>query len=142
MLKNKKRILILNTILFAILFLSISFNKEVLRPFYGNVPFVRFVTGCFPNFIAAFISSLCFMNGIVIRKPKHERLLVYIASMLVFVILTVEELMPMWGASTHYDLFDIIASGIGSLLAIIIFEIIFSRRKKIHWIVSKSSKYP
>ena len=93
------------------------------------MPLVRFLTGCFPNFIAAFIISLCFMNGIVTRKPKHERLIVYLSSIIVFVILAVEEFKPMWGASTQYDLFDIIASGIGSLLAIAIFEIIASRRK-------------
>lgn len=126
----KKRVLIFNAILFAILFGSISFNKEILRPLYGHIPFMGVLTGSFPNFIAAFIISLCFMNGIVTRKLKHERLIVYIGSILVFVILAVEELMPMWGASTHYDLFDIIASGIGSLLAIIIFELIISRRKK------------
>ena len=127
--QGKKRVLVFNAILFAILFFSISFNKEILRPLYRNVPLVGVVTGCFPNFIAAFIISLCFMNGIVAKKLKDERLIVYIGSILVFVILTIEELIPMWGASTHYDLFDIIASGIGSLLATTIFEIIVSRRK-------------
>ncbi len=129
MIKGKKRILIFNSILFAILFLSITFNKETLRPLYGHTAFIGTITGCFPNFMAALIISLCFVNGIVTKKPKHERLIVYIGSILVFVILAVEELMPMWGASTHYDLFDIIASGIGSLLAITIFELIISRRK-------------
>ena len=79
------------------------------------------------------------MNGIVIRKLKHERLIAYISSILVFVILTIEELKPMWGASTHYDLFDIIASGIGSLLAITIFEIIVSRRKNLKQILSETN---
>ena len=127
--QGKKRILTFNAVLFAILFLSITFNKETLRPLYGHTAFIGTITGCFPNFMAAFIISLCFVNGIVTKKPKHERLIVYISSILVFIILAVEELMPMWGASTHYDLFDIIASGIGSLLAITIFELIISRRK-------------
>ena len=35
----------------------------------------------------------------------------------------------MWGASTHYDLFDIFASGIGSLLAVLTFELIVLWRK-------------
>jgi len=129
MIKGKKRIVLFNSILFAILFLSITFNKETSRPLYGHTAFIGTITGCFPNFMAALIISLCFVNGIVTKKPKHERLIVYIGSILVFVILAVEELMPMWGASTHYDLFDIIASGIGSLLAITIFELIISRRK-------------
>ncbi len=127
--EGKKRVLIFNAVLFAILFLSITFNKETLRPLYGNEPIIGFITGCFPNFIAAFIISLCFMNGIVAKKLKYERLIVYIGSILVFVILTIEELKPMWGASTQYDLFDIIASGIGSLSAITIFEIIVLKRK-------------
>jgi glycopeptide antibiotics resistance protein len=42
----------------------------------------------------------------------------------VFVILTVEELKPMWGASMYYDTFDIIASAVGSILAIITYELL------------------
>ena len=128
--KGKKRIIIFNSILFAILFLSISFNKEILRPIYNQTRFVGVLTGCFPNFIAALIIGLCFMNGIVTRKPKHERLIVYMSSIIIFVILAAEELMPMWGASTHYDLLDIVASGVGSLFTITIFELIVLRRKK------------
>jgi uncharacterized membrane protein YgaE (UPF0421/DUF939 family) len=30
----------------------------------------------------------------------------------------------MWGASTYFDVFDIIASGIGSGLAIVLFELL------------------
>ena len=129
-LKGKKRILVINAILFAILFLSISFNKEILRPLYRHIPFVGVLTGCFPNFIAAFIISLCLVNAVLIRKPKRDRLIVYLSSIIIFLIMAVEEIMPLWGVSKHYDLFDIIASGIGSFLAIIIFELIVSKRKK------------
>lgn len=129
MIKGKKRIFIFNAISFAILYGSVSFNKEILRPQYGHNHFVGFLTGCFPNFIAAFIISLWFVNAVVVRKPKHDRLIVYISSVVVFVILAVEEIKPMWGASTYNDLFDIIASGVGSLLAISVFEIIVSRRE-------------
>ncbi len=128
--KGKKRILVFNSILFAILFLSISFNKEILRPAYVQTRFGGVLTGCFPNFIAALIIGLCFMNGIVTRKPKHERLIAYMSSMLIFVILAVEELMPMWGASKHYDFYDIVASGVGSLFTITIFELIVFRVRK------------
>ncbi len=127
--KGKKRILVFNSILFAILFLSITFNKEVLRPLYGHIQFAGVIIGSLPNFIAALIISLCFVNGVVTRKLKHERSIVYAISFLVFIILAVEEFKPMWGASTHYDLFDIIASGIGSLMAIAIFEFLVSKRK-------------
>jgi len=43
--------------------------------------------------------------------------------------LTIEEFKPMWGASTHYDSFDIFASGLGSLLAILTFELVVLKRK-------------
>jgi hypothetical protein len=37
--------------------------------------------------------------------------------------LAIEELIPMWGASTHYDALDILASGLGSTLSIITYEL-------------------
>jgi hypothetical protein len=36
----------------------------------------------------------------------------------------IEELQPMFGVSEHYDTFDIIASGVGSFLTIITFELL------------------
>ncbi|GAG53255.1 unnamed protein product, partial [marine sediment metagenome] len=50
-------------------------------------------------------------------------------SLLVFAILTIEEFKPIWGASTHYDSFDIFASGLGSLLAVLTFELVVLKRK-------------
>jgi hypothetical protein len=87
------------------------------------------VTGSFPNFVAAYVIGLFFVNGAVTMEPKHSRLLVYLSSLLVFALLTVEEVNPMWGASTYYDVLDIIATGAGSLLAIVTFELIFLKRK-------------
>ncbi len=122
--KSKKKILIINIILFAILFGSISFNKEILRPNYGHLPFLDIFIGSLPNFIAAFIISLAFINGVLIRKPKNGDLIVYAIAFLVFLILTIEEFLPLWGASTQYDNYDIIASGLGSLLAVFIYKTI------------------
>ena len=47
-----------------------------------------------------------------------------------FFILTIEGIYPMWGASTTCDSFDILASAIGSVLAILTFEILFNWRKR------------
>jgi hypothetical protein len=94
------------------------------------------LTGSFPNFIAAYIIGLFFVNGAVTMEPRHSRLLVYLGSLLVFVLLTVEEVNPMWGASTWYDVLDIIATGAGSLLAIITYELILLKRKR----TSKNTK--
>ena len=65
----------------------------------------------------------------MIRELKYGRLIVCLSSLIIFVILTIEEFKPMWGASTHYDSFDIFASGLGSLLAILTFELVVLKRK-------------
>ncbi len=88
------------------------------------------VLGCFPNFIAAYIISLFFVNGALVMEPKHSRLLVNVGALLVFAALTVEELRPMWGASTHSDVLDIVASGVGALLAVFTYEVAVIRRRK------------
>jgi len=127
--KSKQRIIVINLLLFALLFGLVSLNKEFLRPLYSNTPIIKVLIGSFPNFIAAYIISLAFINVVVIREPKYGRLIVYLSSLLVFVILTIEEFKPIWGASTHYDSFDIFANGLGSLLAILTFELIILKRK-------------
>jgi len=128
--KNRKYLAI-NLILFAILYLSVSFNKEYIRPIYGQSPIIGILTGSFSNFMAAYIISLFPIAPIIAKniKIKKARLIIYVVSILVFIILTIEELKPMWGASTQYDLFDILASGLGSLLAILTFELISLKRK-------------
>lgn len=113
-----------NMVLFAILFGLISFNKLILRPGINHLAFVNFLTGSFPNFIAAYIISLMFANSVLIKKPQNGRIIVYVSSALVFVILAIEELKPMWGASTHFDTLDILGSGLGSLLASFTFELV------------------
>ncbi len=127
--KSKQRIIVINLLLFALLFGLVSLNKEFLRPLYSNTPVIKVLIGSFPNFIAAYIISLAFMNAVVIREPKYGRLIVYLSSFLVFAILTIEEFKPIWGASTHYDPFDIFASGLGSLLTILTFELVVLKRK-------------
>ena len=121
---DKKKAIAVNAILFAALFGLISLNKEILRPALNNSSLLKILTGCFPNFIAAFLISLASVSSVLIRKFNHGRLFVYTYSLIVFVILTIEELEPMWGASTYYDTFDIIASGVGSTLAVFTFELL------------------
>ena len=127
--KSKQRIIVINLLLFALLFGLVFLNKEFLRPLYSNTPIIKVLIGSFPNFIAAYIISLAFINVVVIREPKYGRLIVYLSSLLVFVILTIEEFKPIWGASTHYDSFDVFANGLGSLLAILTFELVVLKRK-------------
>lgn len=128
--KSKLRILGINFLLFAILFGLVSFNKEHLRPAFAHLPVLKMISGCFPNFIAAYIISLASVNAVLMRKPKHGRIYVYISSFVVFGVLTIEEISPMWGASEHYDSFDILASAIGALFAILSYELIAKMQVK------------
>jgi hypothetical protein len=127
--KKRRRLLGGNLILLALLFLLVTLNKEYLRPAFGHGAFLGPLMGCLPNFLAALLISLAAVNGILSRRPGHSRILAYAGSSLVFLILTVEELRPMWGASTQYDPFDIAASAAGSLTAILVFELVQRRRR-------------
>ena len=128
-LKNKKRVITINAFLFAALFGLISFNKDFLRPTLNNSEVLKILTGCFPNFIAAYIISTAAVTAVVIRKIKHSRLIVYTSSIVVSAILIIEELKPMWGASEIYDTHDIIASVVGSFFAVITFELLIRIEK-------------
>ena len=128
--KDKKKVIAINAILFATLFGLVSLNKEILRPGLNDSGLLKILTGCFPNFIAAYLISLASVSAVLIRKFKHGRLIVYTFSIAVFAILTVEELKPMWGASICYDVFDIIASGVGSTLAIFTYELSILIKKR------------
>ena len=129
-LKSRTRIIGLNLFIIAALFGLVSLNKETLRPMSIHSEFASTLTGCFPNFIAAYLISLAFVNAALSKQSKNSRLLAILSSTAIFIILTFEELRPLWGASTHYDPWDIAASGIGSLLAILTFELITMIRNK------------
>jgi hypothetical protein len=129
-LTKRIKYLAVNLILFAVLYLSVTFNKEYIRPVYSYSPIIGIITGSFSNFMAAYIISLfpvapLLAKNIEIRKA---RIIIYLISILVFLILSIEEIYPMWGVSTQYDLNDILASGIGSILAVLTFELIIKRR--------------
>lgn len=128
--KNRIRIVAINLILFAALFGLVSLNKEFLRPALNHSDLLKVLTGCFPNFIAAYLISLASVSAVLIRKFKRGRFIVYAFSIAVFAILVLEELEPMWGASTYFDPFDILASGVGSTLAIVTYEFLRSIETK------------
>lgn len=127
-LKSRTRTIGLNLFIIAALFGLVSLNKETLRPMSIHSEFASTITGCFPNFIAAYLISLAFVNAALSKQSKNSRLIVVLSSTVIFIILSIEELRPMWGASTHYDPWDIAASGVGSLLAILTFELITTIR--------------
>ena len=127
----KRKYISINLILFAVLYFAVSFNKEFIRPIIDDSNLLKILTGSFPNFIAAYIISL-FPIAANLGKNiniKISRYIIYIVAFIVFLILTVEEFQPFFGASTVYDLYDIIASGLGSICAIITFELLLRRTK-------------
>jgi hypothetical protein len=70
--KNRKYLAI-NLILFAILYFSVSFNKEYIRPVYGHSPVIGIITGSFSNFMAAYIVSLFSVAAILAKKNRDKK---------------------------------------------------------------------
>ena len=126
--KNRKYLAV-NLILFAILYLSVTFNKEFIRPIYGHSPIIGIITGSFSNFMAAYIISLFSVAAILAKniEIKKAKLIFYVISILVFIILTIEELKPFVSASKTYDIYDILASGLGSFIAILTYEVFIKK---------------
>lgn len=127
--KGKFKIAGINILLFALLFGLVTLNKEYFRPFLSNSTLAIIITGTFPNFIASYIISLCVVNPVLTTKPRFGRMIVYISTFAISAILTIEEFTSFVGASEHFDINDIIASVIGSFLAILTYESINYRQK-------------
>ena len=127
--KEKFKLIGLNILLFIILFGLVTINKQFFRPTFNHSNFALILTGSFPNFIAAYLISLCFVNAVLIRKPKFGRQIIYVLSLVIMSILIFEEFKSLWGASTQFDIYDIIGSAIGSLLAILTYEYLNFRQK-------------
>ena len=129
--KNRKYLAV-NLILFAILYLSVTFNKEFIRPIYGHSPIIGIITGSFSNFMVAYIISLFSVAAILAKniEIKKAKLIFYVISILVFIILTIEELKPFVSASKTYDIYDILASGLGSFVAILTYEVFIKKNIK------------
>ncbi|MDP3441645.1 MAG: hypothetical protein Q8T08_02185 [Ignavibacteria bacterium] len=123
------KIIGINMTLFLLLVLLIYINKTVFRPTFNENYFAQILTGSFPNFIAAFLISLCVVNPVLIRKPRLGRLIVYLGSLFTMLALILDELESI-GASRQYDINDIAGSVLGSLLAILTYEYLNHRQKR------------
>jgi len=121
--QRKRTYLAVNLILGAFLFLSVSFNKEHLRPACSGIPILDILTGSYSNFMAAYVVSLFAATAVLSKRLTDTRSLriVVAAAVAVFLILTVEELAPVLGASKVCDGYDIVASMLGSSLAVFTF---------------------
>lgn len=67
------------------------------------------------------------MVAVLYRKPENGRGIFYLGGIFVLSLFTMEEYVPFWGTSETFDPYDIMASGLGVVLAFLIYEII--RRK-------------
>jgi hypothetical protein len=123
------KIIGINLSLFILLFGLVYINKAVFRPTFNQTQLAQILTGSFPNFIAAFLIGLCAVNPVLIRKPPSGRLIVYLGSIGVMVLLILDELKSI-AASKQYDMYDIAASIMGSLFAVLTFEYINRQRQK------------
>lgn len=127
--RTRRKKMAINLILFAVLYFSVSFNKEYIRPILGNTSILGIITGSFSNFMSAYIISLFPFSSVLSSNfsLRKSRLVVYVVAVIVFILLTIEEIKPYAGASKVYDVYDIIASGLGSILSILTFEILVRR---------------
>jgi hypothetical protein len=115
------KILGINLTLFLLLFGLVYINKTFFRPTFNDSQLAQILTGSFPTFIAAFLISLCVMNPVLIRKPRFGRLIMYLGSFCILIVLVLDELESI-GASKQYDIYDIAGSVLGSLLAVLTYE--------------------
>ncbi len=115
-------------ILLEILYLL---NRDLLRPsFRTNQIIVVVVLGSLPNFLASFgagiaLLPLClnWLNKLTGRKVFYS-VIVFIQGLLIE-----EEISPFLFGSRVNDLNDVIASIMGALFAILIYEVLLARLK-------------
>ena len=123
------KIIGINLTLFIFLVGLIYINKTFVRPTITENHITQILTGSFPNFIAAFLISLCAVNPVLIRRPRFGRLIVYLGSLFTMLVLILDELESI-GASKQFDINDIVGSIFGSLLAILTYEYLNYRQKR------------
>jgi hypothetical protein len=128
---NKIRfsIIRINVILIALLYSLVTVNKTFLRPNLNHIPFFQWFLGCLPNFLAAYIITMAPIVATLLRAPRNGRRIVYISGVIVFLIFTIEEFKPIWGASETFDVYDIVTSGLGVILAFLTYEFILLRQR-------------
>ncbi len=94
--RKRSTCVVVNAILLAFLFLSVSFNKEYLRPAFEGNPVLSVFTGSYANFIAAYAISLfpaCPIHTKRFSRTKGMQIVLATATG-VFIILTIEGVNP------------------------------------------------
>jgi len=126
-----KRVSRIHLLINVALVLLFFINKMYLRPNYSSIAFFSPILGSLPNLIGAFLFSLLPMNKALKLNLHKGRRFIVTSSVLVLVILTYEEFSPYFTASKTFDYIDIVASGIGSSLAIVYYYILSNKIHKV-----------
>lgn len=121
--------------LYLILFIIYGINKLYIRPNFGDTFIIGEISGSLPNLIGAFLFSFLPFGKLFNIKYLTGKKRIYLSSLIVFILLTSEEFYPIFTSSKTFDYFDILASGIGAILAII-----YSEYKQIRLILSIKRK--
>ncbi len=128
--KTIMKIMAINLTLFLLLIFLIYINKAYFRHIFNETHIAQILTGSFPNFIAAYLISLCVVNPVLIRKPPFGRIIVYLGSLGTMTVLILDESKSI-GASKLYDIYDIAGSILGALFAILTYEYLNFRQKRL-----------
>ncbi|NPD43991.1 hypothetical protein [Lentimicrobium sp. S6] len=112
--------LVLTGIVVLVLFVI---NKEYLRPAFQNNEVVSIIVGSLPNFLGAYLFSLLPFERIIKSNNKNRKAYYYLYVAFIFIFLIIEEFFPFFTASKTFDVYDILASGMGCILAILSYEI-------------------
>lgn len=112
-----------NAALFGFLFLSVSLNKAYLRPtVVGGTPLAT-LSGSYSNFVAAWTIGMSPACPALTKRlaPARGAAVVVAAAIGAFAILATEELTSILGVSAVRDWWDVVASALGSSIAILTF---------------------
>ena len=135
-----------NAALFAFLFLSVSFNKEYLRPAFTGGTVLATLAGSYSNFMAAYVISLSPACPILTKRfaPTKGTTVIVATAIGVFAILTIEEVTSILSVSAVRDGHDVIASALGSFCAVLTFLLVrkIMRRKENETQAPEATKRP
>ncbi len=126
-----KRVSRIHLVINAALVFLFFINKRYLRPNYSNITFFSPILGSLPNLIGAFMFSLLPMNKALKLNLHKGRRFIVTSSVFVLAILTYEEFFPYFTASKTFDYIDILASGLGSSLAIVYYYFLSNEIHKV-----------
>ncbi|MGQ1787599.1 MULTISPECIES: hypothetical protein [unclassified Saccharicrinis] len=113
----------------ALLELLYLLNRDFLRPSYKSNEIIVVFLGSLPNFLAALGASMAIIPvGLKWLDNKMSRMVVYIFSMGCLGLLVQEEITPFAFGSCVNDVNDMIASSIGTVMGISLYELLRSCR--------------